>query len=83
VSVFIDTLLLATSIPLFNLPFAYVGGLGPESLPYLWALLGLVGSAFVAIIQWPLFLLFRRRKTVKNELKETPTPGEQIKSDKA
>ena len=76
-----DSLLLASAIPLLDLPFAYVGGLGPESLPYLWALLGLVGSAFVAIMQWPLLLLFRRRKTAVNEQKELSAPHEQTNNE--
>lgn len=41
-------------------PFAYVGlGPGQEFIPYFLSLLGFVGAALVAVIQWPLFRVVR------------------------
>lgn len=63
----------------------YVGlGPGPEFIPYFLALLGVVGAAFIALIQWPLLVLRsylkgKRREpegaelqSVATDLNETP-----------
>ncbi len=52
---------------------AYVG-LGPEQalIPYFLALLAWVGAALIAVLQWPIAALLRRRRGAKTELqKET------------
>jgi hypothetical protein len=57
-------ILLGSIVP-YSLPsptcfFAYVGlGPGQEFIPYFLALLGFMGTAVVAVAQWPLLLLRR------------------------
>jgi len=48
---------------------AYVG-LGPEQalIPYFLALLAWVGAALIAVLQWPIAALLRRRKRAKTDL---------------
>ena len=48
-------------------PLAYVGmGPGPEFIPYFMALLGVVGAALLAVVQWPISLLLGRVKRMRN-----------------
>ena len=55
-----------TSSPLPPALFGYVGlGPGQELLPYFLALLGLAGSALLAVAQWPLVALFRYLRRLK------------------
>lgn len=61
-------------------PFAYVGlGPGQEFLPYFLALMGFIGAALLAIIQWPLLALRRllaRARGARNKPSNTaPTQG--------
>jgi hypothetical protein len=57
-----------------GVPFAYVGGLGPESIPYFLSLVGLVGAAGLAILQWPILSLLRWIKGRKGQPPEFPRP---------
>ena len=42
---------------------AYVGmGPGPEFIPYFMALLGVIGAALLAAVQWPISVLLGRLK---------------------
>jgi hypothetical protein len=42
------------------LPLAYIGpGPGQEFIPYFFTLLGFVGAALVAVVQWPVAVLLR------------------------
>jgi hypothetical protein len=59
-----DTVLFAAALPSLAgpapCPLAYVGlGPGQEFIPYFFALLGVVGLALVAVLQWPLLALRR------------------------
>lgn len=57
----LESILAAAPVPLMG----YVGlGPGPEFIPYFLALLGVVGAALIALVQWPLFALqaFLRRR---------------------
>ncbi|HYW81710.1 MAG TPA: hypothetical protein VFB30_00535, partial [Spirochaetia bacterium] len=49
------------SFPLpLPVPLAYVGlGPGQEFIPYFFALLGVIGTAIVAVLQWPVSALLR------------------------
>lgn len=56
-------------------PLAYVGmGPGPEFIPYFMALLGVVGAALLAVVQWPIsaFLGWVRGKRSHGERLEPP-----------
>jgi hypothetical protein len=59
-------------------PLAYVGlGPGQEFIPYFLSLIGFVGAALLAVIQWPFFGLlrwFRRPNDPPRpaEVRETP-----------
>ena len=48
------------ALSFFHALLAYVGmGPGPEFIPYFMALLGVIGAALIAIVQWPIVALFR------------------------
>lgn len=54
---------------------SYVGmGPGPEFIPYFIALLGVVGAALLAVVQWPIsaFLGWLRGKRSPGERSEPP-----------
>ncbi len=47
--------------PPLPMALAYVGlGPGQELIPFFFALLGVVGTAIVAILQWPISVVLRR-----------------------
>lgn len=55
---FLSTSLTTSGLIQFAPLLGYVGlGPGPEFIPYFLALLGVVGAAFIALIQWPLLTL--------------------------
>jgi len=80
--------LLFPSVPLPCAVLAYVGlGPGQELIPYFLALLGFIGAAFLAILQWPLLALrrlFSRKSPARGHRKDEgagatdlpETPGE-------
>ena len=52
---------------------AYVGlGPGQEFIPYFLAMLGLIGGALLAILQWPLTVLFCLFRRTKGDAKSSP-----------
>jgi hypothetical protein len=54
----------------------YMGlGQGPELIPYFAALASFVGAALIAVLQWPLSLLFRRFSKAKRRTPDQP-PGD-------
>jgi hypothetical protein len=70
----------AFSAPLLMVdpPLAYVGlGPGQELIPYFLALLGVVGTALLAVLQWPITAFFRyfskARGAQKELTKDQPT----------
>jgi hypothetical protein len=67
----LESILVVTPTPLIG----YVGlGPGPEFIPYFLALLGVVGAAFIALVQYPIFalraFLKRRRHSPGQQEKE-------------
>jgi hypothetical protein len=57
-----------------NLPLAYIG-MGPEFVPYFMALLGVIGAALVAVVQWPISALLGWLKGKRNRSKDAETPA--------
>ena len=54
---------------------AYVGmGPGPEFIPYFMALLGVLGAALLAVVQWPLSLLLGRLNQLRKRCKHAEPP---------
>ncbi|HET6883442.1 MAG TPA: hypothetical protein VFI31_25045 [Pirellulales bacterium] len=65
---------------------AYVGlGPSPEFVPYFLALLGVVGAALIAFLQWPILTLrayFRRKRSEgRAELPSVPADADQMPRD--
>lgn len=54
---------------------AYVGmGPGPEFIPYFMALLGVIGAALIAVVQWPVSALLGRLKRMRKRGEDAATP---------
>jgi hypothetical protein len=65
----------------------YVGlGPGPEFIPYFLALLGVVGAALIALLQWPIltlraYLKGKRHPHDETELQSVATDPNEIQRD--
>ena len=67
--------------PPVHIVLAYVGlGPGQEMIPYFFGLLGMIGTAVCAILQWPVVVLLRRRRTRGRTRASTDAPAPQPES---
>jgi hypothetical protein len=69
---------LSSSLPpgVSDVALAYVGlGPGQEFIPYFFGLLGVIGAALLAVLQWPFAMLLRYLRSVRGKGK---APGNSV-----